>query len=109
MSLRISAGLSHRLKPALRAARAVEKLQRVFWCSSPLQWGYVSGTVGLYRRADGAVYAIFALQAILMARMGDRYMVVAHNPIVKKAISKEKLTKRGLVSLSDYYQKVTLS
>ncbi len=38
------------------------------------------------------------LQAILMARMGDRYLVVAHNPIVKKAISKEKLTKRGLVS-----------
>ena len=60
MSLRISAGLSHRLKPALRAAMAVEKLRRVFWCSSPLQWGYVSGTVGLYRRADGAVYAIFA-------------------------------------------------
>ena len=48
-------------------------------------------------------------QAILMARMGDRYMVVAHNPIVKKAISKEKLTKRGLVSLSDYYQKVAHS
>ena len=40
---------------------------------------------------------------------GDRYMVVAHNPIVKKAISKEKLTKRGLVSLSDYYLKVALS
>lgn len=48
-------------------------------------------------------------RAILMARMGDRYMVVAHNPIVKKAISKEKLTKRGLVSLSDYYLKVARS
>ena len=45
-------------------------------------------------------------QAILMARMGDRYMVVAHNPIIKQAITKEKLTKRGLISLSDYYAKV---
>ncbi len=27
-------------------------------------------------------------------------------PAVTKAISKEKLTKRGLVSLSDYYLKV---
>ena len=40
--------------------------------------------------------------------MGDRYMVIAHNPIVKKAISKEKLTKRGLVSLSGYYLKVAV-
>ena len=46
------------------------------------------------------------LHAIFAARMGDRYMVVAHNPTVKKAISKEKLTKRGLVSLSDYYLQV---
>ena len=38
--------------------------------------------------------------------MGDRYTVVAHNPTVKKAISKEKLTKRGLISLSDYYLQV---
>ena len=45
-------------------------------------------------------------QAILMARMGDRYMVVAHNPTIKQAITKEKLTKRGLISLSDYYAKV---
>ena len=44
-----------------------------------------------------------------MARMGDRYMVAAHNPIVKKAISKEKLTKRGLVSLLDYYLMVAHS
>ena len=49
------------------------------------------------------------LHAILTAGMGDRYMVVAHNPIVKKAISKEKLTKRGLVSLLDYYLKVAHS
>ena len=70
MSLRISAGLSHRLKPALRAAMAVEKLRRVFWCSSPLQWGYVSGTVGLYRRADGAVYAIFAHIAVPPGQQG---------------------------------------
>ena len=33
------------------------------------------------------------------------YMVAAHNPLVKKAISKEKLTKRGLVSPMDYYLK----
>ena len=45
-------------------------------------------------------------QAILMARMGDRYMVVAHNPTIKQAFTKEKLTKRGLVSLSEYYDKV---
>ena len=45
-------------------------------------------------------------QAILMARMGDRYMVVAHNPTIKQAFTKEKLTKRGLVSLSEYYVKV---
>ena len=31
------------------------------------------------------------------------YMVAAHNPMVKKAITKEKLTKRGLVSPLDYY------
>ena len=46
------------------------------------------------------------MKAILMARMGDRYMVVAHNPTIKQAITKEKLTKRGLISLSDYYAKV---
>ena len=45
-------------------------------------------------------------QAILMARMGNRYMVVAHNPTLKQAITKEKLTKRGLISLSDYYAEV---
>ena len=45
-------------------------------------------------------------QAILMARMGNRYMVAAHNPTLKQAITKEKLTKRGLISLSDYYAKV---
>ena len=31
------------------------------------------------------------------------YMTAAHNPWVKKAITKEKLTKRGLVSPMDYY------
>ena len=45
-------------------------------------------------------------QAILMARMGDRYMVVAHNPTIRQAITKERLTKRGLISLSDYYANV---
>ena len=33
------------------------------------------------------------------------YMVAAHNPWIKKAITKEKLTKRGLVSPMDYYLK----
>ena len=45
-------------------------------------------------------------QAILMARMNNRYMIVAHNPTIKQAITKERLTKRGLISLSDYYAKV---
>ena len=45
-------------------------------------------------------------QAILMEGMNNRYMVVAHNPTIKQAITKEKLTKRGLISLSDYYAKV---
>ena len=44
-------------------------------------------------------------QAILIARMGDRYMVVTHNPTIKQAITKDRLTKRGLISLSDYYAK----
>jgi hypothetical protein len=40
--------------------------------------------------------------AELVRGLGDGFAdVVAHNPTVKKAISKEKLTKRGLVSLSD--------
>ena len=45
-------------------------------------------------------------QAILMAGMGNRYMVVAHNPTLKQAITKGKLTKRGLISLLDYYAEV---
>lgn len=42
-------------------------------------------------------------QAKLTAGIGDRYMIISTHPAVTKAISKEKLTKRGLVSLSDYY------
>ncbi len=45
-------------------------------------------------------------QAKLTAGIGDRYMIISNHPAVKKAISKEKLTKRGLISLSDYYLKV---
>ncbi len=45
-------------------------------------------------------------QAKLTAGFDNRYMVVSKMPAVTKAISKEKLTKRGLVSLSDYYLKV---
>ncbi len=44
-------------------------------------------------------------QAKLTAGFNNRYMVVSKMPAVKKAISKEKLTKRGLVSLSEYYLK----
>ncbi len=42
-------------------------------------------------------------QAKLTAGIGDRYIIISKHPAVKKAISKEKLTKRGLISLSDYY------
>ena len=37
--------------------------------------------------------------------MGDRYIAVANNRTIKWAITKEKLTKRGLVSPLDYYLK----
>ena len=40
------------------------------------------------------------------AYRGNRYMNVATKSVLARAISKEKLTKRGLVSLSDYYLKV---
>ncbi len=42
-------------------------------------------------------------QAKLMAGVGDRYILAAHLQPIKKAISKDKLTKRGLVSCLDYY------
>lgn len=45
-------------------------------------------------------------QAKLMSGFKNRYLVVSKMPAIKKAISKEKLTKRGLVSVFDYYQKV---
>lgn len=41
-----------------------------------------------------------------VANWGDHYQLVATKSVLARAISKEKLTKRGLVSLSDYYQKV---
>ena len=44
--------------------------------------------------------------ARLTANCGDRYQWVVKKTCVTRAISKEKLTKRGLVSLSDYYLKV---
>ena len=50
---------------------------------------------------------LVSVPAELVRGLGDGFAdVVAHNPTVKKAISKEKLTKRGLVSLLDYYLKV---
>ena len=47
--------------------------------------------------------------ARLTANCGDRYQWVVKKTCVARAISKEKLTKRGLVSLSDYYLKVAHS
>ena len=44
--------------------------------------------------------------ARLTANCGDRYQWVVKKTCVARAISKEKLTKRGLISLSDYYLKV---
>ena len=41
-----------------------------------------------------------------LANWGDHYQFVATKSVLAQAISKEKLTKRGLVSLFDYYQKV---
>ena len=35
--------------------------------------------------------------------MGDRYIAVANNRTIKWAITKGKLTKRGLVRPLDYY------
>ena len=44
--------------------------------------------------------------ARLTANCGDRYQWVVKKTCVTRAISKEKLTKRGLVSLLDYYLQV---
>ncbi|MBS5842882.1 MAG: group II intron reverse transcriptase/maturase [Clostridiales bacterium] len=44
--------------------------------------------------------------AYKVGNWGDHYQFVATKSVLARAISKEKLTKRGLVSLSDYYQKV---
>ena len=41
-----------------------------------------------------------------VANWGDHYQFVATKSVLARAISKEKLTKRGLVSVFDYYQKV---
>ena len=41
-----------------------------------------------------------------VAYWGDSYQKVATKSIVTRAISKEILIKRGLISISDYYQKV---
>ena len=42
-----------------------------------------------------------------VANWGDHYQFVAQKSVLKRAISKEILTKRGLVSIYDYYIKVT--
>lgn len=41
-----------------------------------------------------------------VANCGDHYQFVATKSVLARAISKEILTKRGLISISDYYQKV---
>ena len=41
-----------------------------------------------------------------VANWGDHYQFVATKSVLARAISKEKLTKCGLVSVFDYYQKV---
>ena len=41
-----------------------------------------------------------------VANWGDHYKFVATKSVVKRVISKGILTKRGLISISDYYQKV---
>lgn len=41
-----------------------------------------------------------------VANWGDHYQFIATKSVLARAISKEKLTKRGLVSVFDYYQKV---
>ena len=40
-----------------------------------------------------------------VANWGDHYQFIATKSVLARAISKEKLTKRGLVSIFDYYQK----
>ena len=41
-----------------------------------------------------------------VANWGNHYQFVATKSVLSRAVSKEKLTKRGLVSAFDYYQKV---
>ena len=41
-----------------------------------------------------------------VANWGNHYQFVAQKSVLKRAISKEILTKRGLVSIYDYYLKV---
>ena len=40
-----------------------------------------------------------------VANWGNHYQLVATKSVVARAISKEILTKRGLISISDYYQR----
>ena len=63
-----------------------------------------------WKTADKRIWGLTKLginpwQAKLTSGLKNRYMVVSKMPAIKKAISKEKLTKRGLVSIFDYYQK----
>lgn len=42
--------------------------------------------------------------AKLTSNMGDHYQFICLKTCVKRAISKEKLVQKGLVSILDYYQ-----
>lgn len=44
--------------------------------------------------------------AYKVANWGNHYQFVATKSVLSRAVSKERLTKRGLVSVFDYYQKV---
>lgn len=78
-----------------------EHLRRMFRVIIWKQWKTASKRIwGLTK------LGINPWQAKLMSGFKNRYMVVSKTPAIKKAISKEKLTKRGLVSIFDYYQKV---
>ncbi len=46
------------------------------------------------------------LKVLCKRNWGNHYQFVATKSVITRAISKEILTKRGLISISDYYQRV---
>jgi hypothetical protein len=69
-------------------------------------WGTKEICTVLYQcyRADMKKDCCFNKMRVIV-RLHTPVVVAVRNPWVKKAISKEKLTKRGLVSPMDYYLK----